>query len=98
MLFPRASETIADVGHLLLTGHTSDVSAPDHEPHDGTDEHGCSGLFHTCRCCATPPVIAVASSPLPQRNAPGRASASPAAASDAARDGHREPPFRPPAA
>lgn len=101
MLFPRASELVSDLGHLLLTGHTghsAEVVADDHEPHDGSDEHGCSGLFHTCRCCATPLVLAVAPASSGDKVDDGRDSPAPSAVASAVREGHRQRLFRPPAA
>lgn len=101
MLFPGAREALTDLGHYIVDGHAAhDPCASEHDAHghDATGEHGCSGLFHTCRCCPAPAAVVAglthesdrveheASAPgLPRRD-------------DGALEAHTEPPFRPPAA
>jgi hypothetical protein len=60
-IFPGALSLAVDTVSLVAQGqtvdaeHAADVAA-------GVDldcqEHGCSGLLHQCKCCASPPVIA----------------------------------------
>lgn len=104
LLFPGAGEAVTDLGHLLVDGDTvhdpiarDAVESAAHD-HPASDEHGCSGLFHTCHCCASPVVIAAA---MVRTTAPavhGAPSRVHPRSDDRARDAHAEPPFRPPAA
>ncbi|MCC6622257.1 MAG: hypothetical protein IT385_13425 [Deltaproteobacteria bacterium] len=106
MIFPGAREALTDLGHLVLDGHVAhgpcfDEPAADHDPERapiGRDEHGCSGLFHTCRCCPATvvlaPVIARALRPVPVIAPEGVAWVDLGLTLDA----HGDPPFRPPAA
>ena len=97
MLFPGASEALTDLGHLLVDGHTAHAPCEADDDHGAQDEHGCSGLFHTCRCCPAPVVLAAIA--LDHARRPD-AERSPLAAwrhSARALDAHRQRLFRPPA-
>ena len=100
MCFPGGPEALTDLGHLAMTNdwaHHESPSTPDTYEHQHENEHGCSGLFHTCRCCPTPIALepravvilfaqlAPAPEPIIVRY------------HDALLDAHTEPPFRPPA-
>ncbi len=47
---PGAREIALDAAHWLVDGHLAHAGACD----DGeSDEHGCTGAFHTCACHAS---------------------------------------------
>lgn len=51
---PGAREIALDAAHWLVDGHLAHADACD----DGeSDEHGCTGAFHTCACHASVSMI-----------------------------------------
>lgn len=101
MCFPGGPEALTDLGHLAMTtewAHHDEPSTPDTYEHQHGNEHGCSGLFHTCRCCPTPIALearAIETTFVHVAIAPERIVVR---YRDALCDAHTEPPFRPPAA
>lgn len=89
---PGMTEIVEDLAHYALEGHTvHSEDAPDHDE----SEHGCSGMYHHCVCCAH--VFALVRE---------HSSASPSGSLSEAlppphpigeeRPGYTTPPFRPP--
>jgi hypothetical protein len=95
---PGALEVARDLAQWVRDGHTVHAACDrDQDRHEPDAEHGCSGLFHLCQCCAHIHV-------LPQLQVLHIAGADPSAAERAAAParfvlaGYRAPPFRPPSA
>ncbi len=93
MTTPGAFEAIEDLLHVAYDGHTAHDAG--HDAHER--EHGCTGTFHVCSCCASPMFVA---------SAIGLAIHDPIAVTieqtprvpDGARPAHTRPVYRPPAA
>ncbi|MGH1341795.1 MAG: hypothetical protein ACRBN8_09605 [Nannocystales bacterium] len=55
LLTPGAGELVESTVHLLSDGHTAHaIDDAEHAP--GGDEHGCTGMMHSCACCGVPSV------------------------------------------
>jgi hypothetical protein len=90
VMMPSGAELVELGLHLIEHG---DIAHADHESPEG-DEHGCSGLFHTCACHSNgslpsvrPPTLAIIESP---------EVATPLDPRDALGLGNPPPPVRPP--
>lgn len=74
-MIPGLGEVAEAAVHLVETGHVTHVSHahPDGElPRDA--EHGCSGTFHLCTCCARPAFQMTARLAVPPCSDPGQTS------------------------
>ena len=96
MLFPGAPEAFTDLGHAIVAD-TDHAPPCEQDTHD-TDEHGCSGLFHVCRCCPTVLALETRIVALWTERLPTAGEREWTAPRDVLLDAHTEPPFRPPAA
>jgi hypothetical protein len=53
LLLPLFGEAIENAVHYVLHGHAAHAEAtPDHHA-PPAPEHGCTGTFHLCSCCAS---------------------------------------------
>lgn len=51
MLTPGSSEVLESATHLIANGHLAHaLDDEEHEPHG--EEHGCTGVMHSCACHA----------------------------------------------
>lgn len=98
MLFPGASEALVDLGHLAFENEAGEhVTACPEDADSREGEHGCSGLFHVCRCCPTQVAVAARLVVIRSASPLARTSTTFPIVQDGPLDGHSEPPFRPPA-
>jgi hypothetical protein len=60
LVFPGAMEGLENAVHLIGQGHLAHAgeAADRHAP--PTREHGCTGTFHFCSCCAPASAVLIA--------------------------------------
>jgi len=93
LVTPGAEEALADIGHVVLDGHTF------HDEGHEAPDHCCSGAFHFCGCHATVPAITVATATLPPTLVPSSEPIlAPPCATRAPMDAHGREMIRPPTA
>lgn len=98
-MMPGSLHFAEDGLHLFLEGHTSHDESHDHsesETENDTDEHGCSGPYHFCGCCASATFVSVGQPSLTV--APATVFASFDLLDTPAPSSHIEELFRPPTA
>ncbi|MBV1861326.1 MAG: hypothetical protein KUG77_23105 [Nannocystaceae bacterium] len=55
LLTPGAGEVVENAVHLVADGHTAhSIDDAEHAP--AGDEHGCTGMMHSCACHGVPSV------------------------------------------
>lgn len=94
---PGLAELVEGVVHMAIDDHGDSHHETD-TCADGCEERGCTqGLFHTCRCNASPlaPISVALMLPTPTESSIERIALTPAGQDQPA---HRSPPFRPPSA
>jgi hypothetical protein len=60
LMLPGSVELAQDALHLAIEGHT--VHEDEHSHGDG-NEHGCSGPYHACGCCASATFVTAPAAP-----------------------------------